>query len=372
MEKEAKREFTDEECLAIVRQCNDCSVNCAGCPAYNKNHGCEDWESHSSLRLIAMYEEKCKELKEKDALVKSYRDQYIKSREECDKLHAYNTELHEQLDKTLEIADELEKDNKNINLELSLERLKTAASKVSVSAKEAAENTLVFGYEMKVSTLEEEIKKLKEENEELKTANAHLIQLRDEYRAAMPQLTEANNNLREENEKLKKELDIRNADYGKASEYTTLLEKKLIERTPGTKNMAPGDAMQYAWEYDGESFKDADTLMEAADFWKGQYEATKKLLDETKVQHRKAFHECAETELQYERALAYRDDQLKKQPKEIADKIIRIINEPFIYQFKWNLKRYTEKDVVNIVDKVLAEFRTGLINSIKMEEFYGK
>lgn len=314
MEKKDKREFTDEEVLAIVKCCSDTSTGCGVCPANVPNEACHDAYTQCIGRLLEMYEAKCKELKEwqeshavciKDirergdreaeleGLVRSYQDQYIKSREECDKLHAYNTELHEHLDKTLEIADELEKENK----------------------------------------------KLKEENEELTAASKHLIQLRDDYRDYIPKLTEANNNLKAENEDLNAQV------------------KSLSDKLAELEHKEP---------------KDISELMKMADFWKSQYEATRKLLDETKVECGKVREEFGHLNFLKEHAREYYEGRLKKQPKETADKIIAIINEPFMYRFIGNLKRYTEKDVVNIVDKVLAEFRTGLVNSIKMEEFYEK
>ena len=388
MEKETKREFTDAEVLAIVKCCRDMTTGCGVCPANVPKGACTDAYAQSIDRLVEMYEEKCKELKEwqesharcikdirergerevhLDELVRSYQDQYIKSRVECDKLHAEIRDLvseNEELDKTRQD---------------------------------------IYG---KFCEQVDIIDKLHEENEELKTANKHLIQLRDEYRAAMPRLTEANNNLRAENDDLNaqvKSLSDKFAEYesenknlretlckyihaltDKRQECDLLKDANAVLKEKVAKYMRKEKSSFDEIKEKLENSKfvpiepvssgctDTLELMKMADFWKGQYEATKKLLDETNTKHQKAFHECAETELRYERAIKYRDDQLKKQPKEIAVKIISIINEPFMYRFTGNLKRYTEKDVIDIVDKVLADFRVGLINSIKMEEFYGK
>lgn len=198
MEKKDKREFTDEEVLESIKHCIS-KTFCAGCPAHSKITNLSDC-SKLKVRLIEMYEAKCKELKEwqdshgiciKDirergekevkleGLVRSYQDQYIKSREECDKLHAYNTELHEHLDKTLEIADELEKENK----------------------------------------------KLKEENEELTAASKHLIQLRDDYREYVPKLTEANIDLNAQVKSLSDKLaELENENKKLKDDNDTLVE----------------------------------------------------------------------------------------------------------------------------------------------------
>lgn len=336
MEKETKREFTDAEVLAIVKCCRDYSTGCGVCPANVPEGTCSNAYDQCLGRLVEMYEEKCKELKEwqeshavcikdiqergareahLDELVRSYQDEYIKSREECDKLHAYNTELHEQLDKTLEIADELEKENK----------------------------------------------KLKEENEELRTANTHLIQLRDDYRSAMPKLTKANNNLRVDIEDLKKEICMYVDEVLAKDQEIDLLKdaNKVLKEKVANYMKTPA--------------KDTLELMKMADFWKGQYEATKKLLDEEKEASVKLRKEIAEREALESMCQRELERQRKMKMKNLADKISDIINTPHMYKIP-NKKKYTDKDIAIAVSESLAGFRQSIHNEMGkcLEEFYGK
>lgn len=434
MEKKTKREFTDEECLAIIKCCASGDTDCTCCPAYIEDGSCCSAFVDASERLVGMYEEKCKQLEEsekeyhevygkfyeqvditdhlyeeikmlkgmldeKDALVRSHRDQYIKSREECDKLH---------------------KEIRRLEAALQLERVGRAMDKASVSAKEASANTIALEYATKVAALEEEVailtkerdmnaktcemldgrvSKLLEELEVFKQENHDQAVIVTDLNAQVKSLSDLLAKLENENKKLEEELDNRSADYGKVYREANFWEhryeamKQDYDACKAANETLKEKVAKYMREeknsfdeikeklknseivpIDPVSSSCTDTLelMKMADFWKGQYEATKKVLDETKVQYNEALCERVHIQLCKERAREYYEKRLKEKPKEIADTIIGIINEPFMYRFKWNAKRYTEKDAVRIVDAVLAEFREGLINSIKMEEFYGK